>query len=302
MKIMQYLKNPYRLVVFLGNRGMLRWMKDRTFLKLRYRAMMGKMPDLQTPKTYTEKLQWMKLYDRRAQYSALVDKAQVKDFVKAAIGEEYLIPTLGVWDRADQIQPDLLPREFVLKCTHDSGGMLICRDKTKLDWEQAQRKIEHARKKMFFWENREWTYKNVTPRIIAEPYMEDSRTGELRDYKFFCFDGVPKLMFVASDRQKQGEDTKFDFFDMNYRHLELINGHPNAAIPPEKPQNFELMKELAAKLSKGIPHVRVDLYEINGRVYFGEMTFYHFSGMVPFEPAVWDQTLGDWLILPEKQE
>ncbi len=302
MKIIQYLKNPYKLVVFLGNRGRLRWMKDQTFLTLRYRAMMGEKPDLSAPTTYTQKIQWLKLHDRKEGYTRLVDKYLVKTFVKEVIGEEYLIPTLGVWDRADCISLDQLPDEFVLKCTHDSGGMLICRDKEKINWAKAQKKMERLRKKKFFWERREWTYKNVVPRIIAEPYMEDSRTGELRDYKFFCFDGVPKLMFVASDRQKPDEDTKFDFFDMDYRHLELINGHPNAAVPPEKPENFELMKQLASQLSQGIPHVRVDFYEVDGKVYFGEMTFYHFSGFVPFQPAKWDQILGDWLVLPEKQE
>lgn len=301
-KITQYIKNPYKLVLFLGGRGLLNWIGDKTFLKLRYRALMGRFPDLEDPKTYTEKLQWLKLYDRRPQYTELVDKYRVKEFVKNTVGEEFLIPTLGVWDCVEDIDFSQLPEQFVLKCTHDSGGMLICRDRSKLELEKEKKRLEKTRKKRFFQVNREWTYKNVPPRIIAEPYMEDSRTGELRDYKFFCFDGVPRMLFVASDRQNPNEETKFDFFDMDYRYLGIVNGHPNAKVPPAKPEKFELMKELAAKLSQGIPHVRVDLYEVDGKVYFGELTFYHFSGIVPFRPEHWDRTIGDWLVLPDKCE
>lgn len=301
MKITQYIKRPCRIVFFLSNRGLLNWMGDKTYLKLRYRALIGKKLNLKNPDTYTAKLQWLKLYDHQPRYTALVDKYEVKDYVRKTIGAEYLIPDYGVWNCFDDIPFQDLPEEFVLKCTHDSGGLLICRDKSTLDLSAARKKMETARQRSFYKLNREWTYKHIPPRIIAEQYMENSKTGDLRDYKFFCFDGVPKLMFVATDRQTPGEDTKFDFFDMDYRHLELINGHPNAKTPPEKPRNFELMKELAAKLSKDIPHVRVDFYEVDGRVYFGEMTFYHFSGTVRFEPDCWDKTLGDWITLPPKQ-
>jgi hypothetical protein len=256
---------------------------------------------LDNPKTYTEKLQWMKLYDRQDRYTDLVDKAKVKEYVSAIIGEEYIIPTLGIWDRVEDIRLEDLPERFVLKCTHDSGGMVICRNKADLDWEKAKSKLKHAWGKKFYWENREWAYKNVIPRIIAEPYLEDSRTGELRDYKFFCFQGEPKMMYVASDRLKPGEPTKFDFFDLDYQHLEIVNGHPHAAVVPQKPEHFQRMKELAAKLSKGMSHVRVDLYEVNGKIYFGEFTFYHCSGMLPFKPEKWDRVLGDWLILPREQ-
>lgn len=284
------------------NRGLLDWLGDRAYLKLRYRAMMGKKLDLQNPQTYTAKLQWLKLYDRRPERTALVDKYAVKEYVKETIGEGYLVPSFGVWDRFEDIDFDSLPQEFVLKCTHDSGGILICRDKSALDLAKAGEKLEKARRRSFYKLNREWTYRNVQPRILAEAYMEHSATCDLRDYKFFCFDGEPKLMFVATDRQTPGEDTKFDFFDMDYTHLDIKNGHENAKVPPEKPENFELMKELARKLSKGIPHVRVDFYEVDGKVYFGELTFYHFSGLVAFQPDHWDQVLGDWLTLPEKQE
>ncbi len=301
MKIKKLLKNPYCVVDSLGHAGWLRWMDDATYIKLRFRSTMGRHLDLKNPKTFNEKLQWLKLYNRDPRYTQLVDKATVKEFVKATIGDEYLIPTYGIYDNVEQIDFDKLPQQFVLKCTHDSGGLLICKDKTALDPEAARAKMRNALKKNFYPVNREWPYKNVTPRLIAEQYMEDSSTSELRDYKFFCFDGVPKMLFVASERQKQGEETKFDFFDMDYQHLDIVNGHPNAKVPPSKPQNFELMKELAAKLSQGLPHVRVDFYEVDGNVYFGELTFFHFSGIVPFQPACWDELMGSWLELPPKK-
>ena len=152
----------------------------------------------------------------------------------------------------------------------------------------------------FYWWEREWPYKSVKPRIIAEQYMEDAATAELRDYKFFCFNGEVKALFIATERQKEGEEVKFDFFDADFNHLPVRQGHPNAQIAPEKPVTFAEMKRLATKLSEGIPHVRVDFYEVNGKIYFGELTFYHFGGAVPFEPSEWDKTFGDWITLPAK--
>lgn len=273
---------------------------DEMFIRLNYLRRMKQWPDLKNPTTYNEKLQWLKLHDRQPLYTQLVDKYEVRRFVEERIGGEYLVPLAGgPWNSFDEIDFDALPERFVLKCTHDSGGLVICRDKRTLDREKARRRISQSLQQNFYYHNREWPYKDVQPRIIAETYMEDASTSELRDYKFFCFDGEPRMLFVASDRQTAGEETKFDFFDMDYNHLDLRNGHPNAAVPPEKPVQFGLMRELAQKLSQGIPHVRVDLYEVNGRVYFGEMTFYHWSGMVPFDPPEWDRKLGSWIGLPE---
>ena len=273
---------------------------DEMFIRLNYLRRMKQWPDLKNPTTYNEKLQWLKLHDRQPLYTQLVDKYEVRRFVEERIGGEYLVPLAGgPWNSFDEVDFDALPERFVLKCTHDSGGLVICRDKRTLDREKARRRISQSLQQNFYYHNREWPYKDVQPRIIAEAYMEDASTNELRDYKFFCFDGEPRMLFVASDRQTAGEETKFDFFDMDYNHLDLRNGHPNAAVPPEKPAQFGLMRELAQKLSQGIPHVRVDLYEVNGRVYFGEMTFYHWSGMVPFDPPEWDRKLGSWIGLPE---
>lgn len=294
---MKLLKNPYKIIIPLGYKGKLNWMDDKTYLKLFYRGAMGKKLNLKDPKTFNEKIQWLKLYDRNPEYSKMVDKYEAKLYVADKIGEEYIIPTFGVWENFDDIDFDKLPDQFVLKCTHDCGGLVICKDKSKLDINEAREKINNCLKKEYFWGSREWPYRAVKPRIIAEAYMEDEKTGELRDYKFFSFDGEAKVMFVASERQKEGAETKFDFFDMDYNHLPFTNGHPNADVLPEKPATFEKMAELAGKLSVGIPQVRVDFYDVNGHIYFGELTFSHWGGMVAFEPEEWDYKLGQWINL-----
>ena len=285
---------------YLKRLGAYKSLSDERFLKLAYKINLKKQLNLEHPVTFNEKLQWLKLYDRKPEYITMVDKYAVKQYVAERIGEEYIIPTLGVWDKFEDIDFDSLPNQFVLKCTHDSGGLVICRDKSNFDIQAAKKKITKCLKQNYYYAHREWPYKNVKHQIIAEVYMEDSVTAELRDYKFFCFNGEPRMLFVATERQKEGEEVKFDFFDMEYNHLDVRNGHPNASVPPAKPSQFELMKKLAAVLSHGIPHVRVDFYEVDGKVYFGEMTFFHFSGFVPFEPEEWDVRLGEWISLPPK--
>lgn len=269
------------------------------FLKIRYRSEFGKELNLECPETYTEKLQWLKLYDHRPEYTLMVDKFAVKQYVAERIGEEYVIPLLGVWERIEDIDFASLPEKFVLKTTHDSGGLVICKDKNELDIQKAIKKLTYFLNRRYYDYNREWPYKNVKPRIIAEQYMEDSTYRELRDYKFFTFGGVPKVLYIAQGRGK-GEPTVADFFDMDFNHLPFTIDHDTAEIPPEKPQNFELMKKLAAKLSEGTPQLRVDFYEVDGRVYFGEMTFFHCSGLAPFHPKEWDRIFGDWVTLPPK--
>ena len=261
---------------------------------------MGKRLNLKNPQTFNEKLQWLKLYGRRPIDTILSDKYAVKEYIAKTIGEKYVIPLLGVWDRFEDIDFDKLPEQFVLKCTHDSGGILVCKNRNDVDFDKVKETFNRSLKTDYYVFSREKAYKNIPRRIIAEEYREDSKTGELRDYKFFCFDGEPKALFIASDRQVEGEETKFDFFDMEFNHLPFTNGHPNAKILPEKPLCFKEMKELAAKLSKGIPHVRVDFYEVDGKVYFGEMTYSHWGGMTPFNPEEWDYTFGSWIVLPEK--
>lgn len=278
------------------------YIPDIPYLHMKYYCRMGKRLRFRNPVTFNEKLQWLKQYGRRPVDTIFSDKYAVKDLVASIIGPDYVIPLLGVWDSFDDIDFSKLPNQFVLKCTHDSGGIVVCQDKTKLDIDSARKVINNGMSRNFYVYSREKAYRDIPRKIIAEVYMEDSETKELRDYKFFCFDGVPKILFIASDRQVSGEETKFDFFDMDFNHLPFTNGHPNAVVVPSKPKCFEEMKELAAKLSKDIPHVRVDFYEVDGKVYFGEMTYSHWGGMTPFNPEEWDYKLGSWITLPSTRE
>lgn len=294
------LRDPQYRFRVLGFNGLLKNMPDEAFVKGMYRCCMDRELDLEDPKLYTEKLQWLKLYDHRPEYTTLVDKFAVKQYVAEKIGTEYVIPLLGVWDRAEDIDFDALPRQFVLKTTHDSGSVVVCKDKAALNIPAARRKLKHYLKRRYYDCNREWPYKHVKPRIIAEAYMEDSRQGELRDYKFFTFGGEPKVLYIAQGRGR-GEPTVADFFDMEFNHLPFTIDHDTAPVPPEKPRCFEEMKRLAAQLSAGTPQLRVDFYEVDGKVYFGEMTFFHCSGWEAFHPESWDRTFGDWVELPPKQ-
>ena len=287
---------------FLNRKGLLNFLSDKNYLKLMYWVKLDKKLNLNNPKTYNEKLQWLKLYNRNPIYTKLVDKYEVKELVAKEIGDQYIIPTLGVWDKFDEIDFDSLPNKFVLKCTHDSGGIVICKNKETFDFKAAKRKINKSLKTNYFYTGgREWPYKNVKPRIIAEEYMEDTVDKELRDYKFFCFDGKVKMLFIASNRQGKG-DTYFDFYDDELNHLPFTNGHPNSPQDIKVPNTYDKMKKLAEILSKNMPHVKVDFYNVNGKIYFGEMTFYHWSGIVPFEPDEWDYKIGEWLKLPNMKD
>ena len=271
---------------------------DKWYLQLLYRRVFNKKLDLENPKTYNEKLFWLKLYDHRPEYTIMVDKYAVKDYVAKIIGEEYIIPTLGVWNKPEEIDWEALPDQFVLKCTHDSGGLVICRDKSKLDKQAAMEKLRKSLKRNYYKAGREWPYKNVPRRILAEKYMEDKSVGELPDYKFFCFDGVVRAMFIGTERGTG--DVKFDYYDADFNHLDLVQEHPMSGKVLSKPQNFEMMKVLASKLSVGMPQVRVDFYNINGHIYFGELTFFHHGGVIPFHPESWDYEFGSWIKLPLK--
>lgn len=273
---------------------------DEKYLKLWYWIYTGKCLNLKNPRTYNEKLQWLKLYDRNPIYTKMVDKYEVKSIVSERIGNHYVIPLLGVWDTPKDINFDLLPEKFVLKVTHGGGnsGVVICRNKDCLDIVSVIKKLNKCLTYDGYTGNKEWPYKDVPRRVIAEEYMEDIETKELRDYKFFCFDGEPKLLFVASGRGRQKEPN-FDWFDMEYNHIPLKTEHPNSDINhlPQKPHCFEEMKQIAAKLAQGIPHVRIDLYEVNKRIYFGEYTFFHWSGINRFDPEEWNYTMGEWIKL-----
>lgn len=290
-------KNKYDFWAHALNR-LVYVLPDKWYLFFRFKNRVGYWPHLNHPRTFNEKLQWLKLNDRHAEYTQMVDKIDAKKYVASIIGDKYIIPTLGVWNSVDEIEWDKLPNQFVIKVSSDSGGIVVCKDKQTLDIEKAKEKLTNGWGKNYYVHNKEYPYRDLTPRIIAEEYKEDESGYELRDYKIFCFNGEPKILFVASDRQKAGEDTKFDFFDLNWNHLPFTNGHPNSKEFIAKPKNFEEMLEIAKKLSVGIPQVRIDLYNCNGQIYFGEITFFHWSGMTAFDPIEWDFKLGKMIKLP----
>lgn len=272
------------------------FLSDEYYLKLLFYHRLGYKLNLNNPQTFNEKLQWLKLNDQREEYSTMVDKIEAKKYVASIIGEKYIIPTLGIWDNVNEIEWDSLPNQFVIKSSDDSGGVIVCKDKTTLDIEKARKKLQ--RKNNYFKYNKEYPYRNLKHRIIAEEYLEDESKYELKDYKIFCFNGEPRLLFVATDRLKKGEETKFDFFDLEWNHLPFTNGHPNNPNPIKKPTNFDEMLCIARKLSVGIPQVRIDLYNCNGKIYFGEITFFHWGGTMAFKPKEWDYKLGEMIHLP----
>ena len=294
-KFIKAIKRP-RLVLSVLLERTAGWWSDRTYLKWHYRLSLGRKLNLDNPITFNEKLQWLKLYNRKPEYTIMVDKVKVKEYVAEKIGDKYIIPTIAVWDSADEIDWDVLPSQFVMKCSHDSGGIIICKDKSKLDKKKAISIMSKGLKRRYFKQNREWPYKDVTPRIIVEAYMVDESGYELKDYKFFCFDGVPRLVQIDFDRYT---NHKRNVYDTEWNLLDLLikfpKGHERVFV---KPNNYEEMLYISRKLSEGIPHVRVDLYNVNGRIYFGEMTFFHGSGLEEFTPEELDERIGSWLKLP----
>ena len=277
----------------------LAFLPDKLYLQIFFFACNWKFLNLNNPKTFCDKVNWLKIHDQHPEYVALTDKIAVREHIRNVLGEEYLFPLLGKWKSFDDIDFSSLPNQFVLKCNHDSGSTKIIHDKNAL----TDKKISELRqfysrrlKSDFFPSGREYTYKGIEPYIQAEMLMEDEKFPgkSIEDYKFFCFDGVPKVMFVATDRNT---DCKFDFYDMDFNHLDIVNIHPNSGKEIEKPKKFDEMKEIAAKLSQGIKFVRIDLYELNGRVYFGEYTFFHGGGFRPFEPKAWDDRIASWIDL-----
>lgn len=270
----------------------LSFIPDVPYLKMVYRIKTGKKLNLDDPKTFNEKLNWLKLHDIHPEYTDLVDKVKVREVIKEKLGEEYLIPILGVWDSFEEIDFDALPDKFVLKCNHDSGSVKVITNKSQID-KQELKKFFDGRLSLNPWcLAREYPYKNVKPKIVAEKYMESKDGKGINDYKFFCFDGKPEIMFVATDR---ATDVKFDFFDMQFNHLDFVNIHENADTVPEKPESFERMIEIASVLSEGMRFVRIDLYEIDSKIYFGEYTFFHGGGFYLFKPEEWDRKIGDML-------
>ena len=303
--ISTFIKNPERILLGLLKRsGFL--FSDRKFLELRYLLENKERLNLNEPKTFTEKIQWLKLYNRKPEYAMMVDKYEAKKYVASLIGEEYIIPTLGIWDKFEDIDFSKLPDRFILKATHSSHASIVCKDKRTFDIYDARKKFHRFLKTNPYIGYREWAYKNVKPRIIAEQFMENKGEKDLTDYKFFCFNGEPRYCQVIRDRS---ENETIDFYDTEWRHQEFTGLNPVAKTglnpvaktglnPVAKPTDYSRMLKIASRLSEGMPFVRIDLYEINGKIYFGEITFYPAAGFGTFTPKEWNRKLGDMIQLP----
>ncbi|WP_297702034.1 ATP-grasp fold amidoligase family protein [uncultured Fibrobacter sp.] len=286
-------KRQFWKIRYHVSRTIARCLPDKLYLSIKFWTRFGYWMDWKHPKTFSEKLQWMKVYDRHEEYTCLVDKAAVKDYVASKIGREYIIPTIASFNNAEEIDFDRLPLQFVLKCTHDSGGLVVCKDKKKLDFEEVRKKIRKGLKRTYVIQNREYPYAKVPRRVIAEKFLESD--SDLKDYKFYCFEGRPYCVLVCGNRSS---NLTFDYFDLNWNHMPIKKGHSFSKENLPKPQNFEKMVELATKLSENFHFIRVDLYNVNGTIYFGELTFFPGSGMAPFSPKEWDRTFGDLIHLP----
>lgn len=274
------------------------FLPDRLFLKVKFRVIAGYRLNLTNPQTFNEKLQWLKLNDFHAEYTEMVDKVAAKEFVKRKLGNSYVIPTIGVWNSLEDINWDALPDKFVLKNAGDSGGVVICHDKSQLDVSGLYKKLNSLSAYQFYRITREYPYKDVPRRYIAEEFLVDESGYELKDYKFFCFNGIPKYVQVDFDRFS---GHKRNIYDIDWNFIDLQIEYPNSPSRQiDKPANFEEMVQVACILSKGVPHVRVDLYNVNGRIYFGELTFYHGSGMEHFIPKIWDYKFGKLIELPQE--
>ena len=305
MKVFRKIKNAFKLFFnkdfrfqYLSGKGLYNDMPDEKYLERFYRAHTGKTLDWSNLRTFNEKLQWLKIHDRKPEYTQMVDKAGAKEYVAEKLGTEYIIPTYGVWERFEDIDFDALPNQFVLKCTHGSGDLIICRDKSAFDIEKARSIMTKFLKREFYYYGREWPYKNVPPRILAEKYMCDNENDKdnLTDYKIFCFDGKPRYIMTVRDRSKGKGKSLHRWYDLNWQLQDLdLDYRDEIKTPEPRPTQLDKMLEIAETLSAGMRHLRVDLYLINGDIYFGEMTFYHMSGCEHFEPATWDLKLGEYL-------
>ena len=299
-RIIKALKNPKLAINYLLNQKIFRIIPDKLYIKIKYRLGVGKPLNLNNPKAFTEKIQWLKLYDRNPIYTNWVDKYLVREYIEKTIGGEYLIPLLGIYYSYDEIDFHSLPKEFVLKPNHTSGDIYICHDKDQIDHVQLKKDINRWLKREYYWIHREWPYKNVKPRIICEKYMVDEDCGQLIDYKFHCCNGVAKGVFIGTNRQIT-EGLQVDFYDMDWNLTDLQAYCPRSGKFIEKPKNFDKMVEFAEKLSRNLPFLRVDFYEVNGEMYFGELTFYPGTGILVYNPAFYDDLLGSWVELPQRK-
>jgi len=300
-KMKKVIKNPRLVFMYLFAKINLKFIPDTLYLKLEYLLYMNKKLNLKDPKSFNEKLQWLKLNDRNSKYVNLVDKYEVRNHIAETIGEEYLIPLLGVYDKFEDINFDKLPQKFVLKPTHTSGDIFICKDKANINYPELQQKVNKWLKRNYYWVHREWPYKLVKLRIIIEHYLKEPNEKMIKDYKFMCFNGNVRCSFVVSNRNSD-TGMNVDFFDIKWDKIPVERHYRNSKERISKPKNYEKMIEIAEKLASDIPFVRIDFYEINGKIYFGEMTFYPGSGIEEFTPEIFDYEFGSYLVLPLEKE
>ena len=288
-------------IKYLCYHGWLNWLPDKPYIKLLYYASFSHKLDLDNPRSYNEKLQWLKLNERNEQYSIMVDKVAVRSYIKDRIGEEYLIPSIGVWNSEEEIQFDSLPEQFVLKCNHNSGkGMCICKNKKELDFDYVKKQLRKGLKEKYYLIGREWPYRMVHPKILGERFMVDESGDELKDYKVMCFEGEPKLIELHMGRFTNHQTQ--DFYDTNWEKTSISQGNDKdygmSDIKIPKPECLDEMLQLSRKLAEGIHHIRVDWYVINGKLYFGELTLFDGSGFVAYDDPQNDLLLGSWIELP----
>ena len=299
-KLLKRIINPRLILLDILNLKLCRNIPDHLFLKIKYRLRMGKNLHLSNPITFNEKIQWLKLYDRKPEYTRMVDKYEVRHYVKDVIGEEYLIPLLGVYNSFNDIDFEGLPNQFVLKPNHTSGDIFICLDKSQIDFVKLRKQVHRWLKRDYFWVHREWPYKNIKPRILCEKYLVDGSGNPPKDYKFMCFNGKVKCICVCSDRHSS-DGLKIDFYDPDWNVMPVRRKMFPPSGKNNKPNNYQKMIDIAEKLSAGTIFLRVDLYDVDNKLYFGELTFYPASGYGEFEPESYDYLFGNWIELPTIQ-
>ncbi len=299
-KFAKAIKNPKLILLYILRFKIFRIIPDATYLKIKYKLIIGKKLNLNNPKTFNEKLQWLKLYDRKPEYTIYADKFKVRKYIEKTIGAEYLIPLLGVYNNFEELDFNKLPNQFILKPNHTSGDIFICRDKSEINYKELNRKIDGWLKRNYYWLQREWPYKNIKPKILCEKYMVDESGIELKDYKILCFNGKVLCSFVGLNRYSNN-GLNVDFYDIDWKTMPFKRHYPISGTLIPKPKNYNKMIEISEKLSKGIPFVRIDFYEPNGILYFGEFTFFPGSGFEEFSPEKYDYLLGSWLKLSYKK-
>lgn len=293
--IMTYVKNPGTVIISMNNHGLLSWMNDKANIKLIYYLRTGEKLRLDDPKSFNEKLQWLKVYDHNPRYTNLVDKIEAKRLIGEIIGNQYIVPLYGVWERAEDIDFSILPDKYVLKCNHDQGSVIVISDSNKVNNTEIISFFKSRLKKRVYTACREYAYKGIKPKVFAEEYLGEA----ICDYKFYCFNGEPKFLYVSQGIEREGT-LKIDFFDMEWNPMPFYRtDHLRLGTMP-CPTHFDEMKEIARKLSKGTKFVRIDLFEEKGKVYFSEFTLLPASGFAKFEPPETDSILGEWLNLKDK--